>query len=336
MTDTLWLRFSEDAGLPQNLTQEEQAILTVIFDVHGTHSLWRDAIQLLGLAVPYEMPHLRWVDNVPYINWSAVVAMIGGGWMSVEPAGEAYVYKTRNRPLRLLRFLWSQFRLSLYLARRLKEDAPWPASQHQQITESLALGIALLALTMRLPRHDQTQLAAWLANPATSPPEARNTLRDIQQIQLRRTRLSPAWHLWFPQRPDEASRLWPEFFWNDPPDIVRELDIPAEATAWKGLPVSGGMVTGRAVLVDRMDIPDSSDPLVLVFPRARPDTTEYFHRAVAIVYAEGGALSHACTIAREQGVTCVTAVGRGILAALRDNPGWLRVDGQSGTVDRIA
>ena len=110
------------------------------------------------------------------------------------------------------------------------------------------------------------------------------------------------------------------------------------ATSWRGLPVSSGTVTGRAVFLSRdLTLPVTSDPLIAVFLRARPETTELFGQVVAVVYAEGGALSHACTVAREQGMPCVTGLGRPFFTLLsgRDGAVWLSVDGAAGTVDII-
>ena len=76
-------------------------------------------------------------------------------------------------------------------------------------------------------------------------------------------------------------------------------------------------------------------PLVLVFPTARPDTVNYFELASAVVFGAGGALCHACTIAREQNLTCVTALGGAFIKAMEEAKQrdlWLNVNGASGEV----
>lgn len=325
MTNTLWVRFAEDAGLPQTLSTEERGRLERIFTPAGH---WGKAVRALGLNMD-TAPQLRWVEGYPYSNWSSVVRMVGGGWIGLERQGEGYGYTTGS-PLAFVTFLVRQFRLSLYLARTLK--SPVPQEQDARIIESLALGIALLALTMRLPKHDPAQLAAWLADPAQAPA----AVKDIQALQLRRTALSEAWAVWFPARPEEESVQGPAQFWNEPPQSASEDDQPEAASSWKGIPVCPGLVTGRIVIMGRDAVlPETNDPLILVFPRARPETTEWFGRAAAVIYAEGGALSHACTLAREQGMPCVTAVGKGFLNQMAGRNTWLKVDGASGAVELV-
>lgn len=339
MTDTLWLRFAEDSGLPQVLTPAEQVSLSDIFNAPGSLSLWSQAILDLGLKLPGNTHYIRWLDGYPYMNWSAVVQMLGAGWLEiVRHPDQTYSYKTRMAPLAFVSFLWRQFWLSLYLAKHLK--APLPVNTDDGIRESLALGIVLLSLTLRLPQHDQATLAGWLVNPSDLKPAVRRTLQDIQKVQLRRTVLSQFWHEMFPPRTEETSQNNPiPYFWNEPDQApLRASLAPSSLTSWRGLPVSGGTVTGRAVIVGRdMAVPETSDPLIFIFARARPESTEFFSKAAAVVYAEGGALSHACTVAREQGIPCVTAAGRSLLTAIGEKEGsvWLSVDGTSGTVDII-
>lgn len=339
MTDTLWMRFAEDTGLPSVLTSEERNRLLKIFDVTDPEGLWVRAARALGLSIPPQTHHLRFHENSPYINWSVIVQMISSGCIeTVREPDQSFSYKTSFMGPRFFSLLWKQLRLSLYLEQKLKDGSPLPAAQEEGVIESLALGLALLSLTTRLPAHTPAMLAQWLMDPTPLSPAVQKTLRDIQKIQIRRTALSSAWHGWFVPRPDPANLPdLPPHFWNDP--VEAPANIAAKvlmATSWRGLPVSGGAVTGRAVFLSRdMTLPVTTDPLILVFLKARPETTELFGQASAVVYAEGGALSHACTIAREQGMPCVTGLGRPFFTMLsaRDGAVWLSVDGAAGTVD---
>jgi phosphoenolpyruvate synthase/pyruvate phosphate dikinase len=77
------------------------------------------------------------------------------------------------------------------------------------------------------------------------------------------------------------------------------------------------------------------EPLVLLFAQARPETVELFPFASGLVFAEGGALSHACTVAREMNIPAVTAVGIGFLKQVEAaGEGVVRVtiDGGTGRV----
>lgn len=74
---------------------------------------------------------------------------------------------------------------------------------------------------------------------------------------------------------------------------------------------------------------------VLVFAQARPEAVGFYVGAAALVFAEGGVLSHACVVARERGIPCVTGLGRPFWVAMQEaGVAELRlsVDGATGEV----
>lgn len=309
---TLWVKFSGDTSLPPVLDQAEREKLEAIFNGLNPDSSLHRSLRMLGLKLPYQ-PMLKWEGNAPHIDWTAIIAAISGGW--IDAVGEAD-YKVRKSVGAFLRFLGIQWRVSGYLARTLK--TPIPSTTEAQIEQSLSLGFASLVLTFRLPRHDQAQLAQWLANP---PANLKKTLGQIQAIQMRRTQMTPAWQSLFP--------------WHEENEAASASADPVR-TEWKGIPISGGQVTACL----QFDKAETSDPIVFAFKRARPETVEFFPSATAVLYGEGGAMSHACTVAREMNLTCVTALGPDFyrdmqaLAATQKNV-WLIIDGQTGKVGLV-
>ena len=372
----LWLKFSEEASLPFPLTEAERRKLDEIYDAADEGSVWNRAVALLGLP-PGGGKMLLWHDGVPYVNWSLITSVISCGSMEVvAQADGGYGYAARATLMRLPALVRSQWRAAQYV--EMKLGAPLPETQEEKLLESTALGLALQAIMLRLPKHEPRDLAQWLAAPDGAPPKLQQTIRQMQGIQKRRTQLSPAWFELFPKREGEEPQ-GPAWFWDTPPSplplgeegarrrregegtpssgspIVTEyphLPTPAarapsspkgeERNEWQGLPVCAGRVTGRAFMVRRLKDftpPDFSDFPVLVFPKAKPETTEVFSHASALLFAEGGALSHACTIAREQGIPCITGLGLDFLAQLEDacaqTTVFLTIDGEAGLVQLV-
>ncbi len=67
-----------------------------------------------------------------------------------------------------------------------------------------------------------------------------------------------------------------------------------------------------------------------------PEAVELFTAAAAVLFGEGGVMSHACTVAREDNMTCITAIGRGFHTMIEKiGPVWLSVDGASGEIKVI-
>lgn len=338
--DILWLRFSEEASLPPVFTEEEQRRFEQIYDPSDPASVWSSACVKLGL--PKTRGHLlSWYKGVPYINWGEAVEAVSCGWLYVTRTKEGgYTYTPRTNIFTLFRLFASQWKIERYIDTTCRK--PLPEDIADQLVESTALGLALQAVTQRLPAHTPQDFAGWMAAPDKAPFSVRKTMLQIREIQSRRTKLSPAWQRLFPNRSGRAPET-PAFFWNEPPaEEVKPAPAaaPTDATEWKGLVVVAGQVTGRAVLVahqDEFKKPDMGDLPILVFPRARPDTVELFPHAAGLLFAEGGTLAHACNVAREQGIPCVTGLGPEFFATLQERAGkqenlWLVMDGAAGSV----
>ncbi|MBP9050295.1 MAG: hypothetical protein KBF91_03655 [Alphaproteobacteria bacterium] len=337
----LWLKFAEDTSLPDRLDQAGKERLEEIFSAGHPNSPWNKALRLLGVK-PSGAAMIKWVQDVPYINWSEMTNSISRGCIVPVPSEDGgYQFK----PCYSVRTIWqlvkAQWSVARYIEKCLAE--PVPSTQEEKIVQSLALGIAFLSLTMRLPSHNAETLSRWMNNP---PPKVKATIKKMQDLQKRRTGLTPAWQEMFP---DEVSAppvfAYPPHFWNEPP-AMKPLEKFSSAlhTQWRGLPVCGDFINARVVLVEGKPdldfIKSLSDPLVLVFPRARPETVELFLYAKAVLYGDGGTLSHACTIARESNLPCVTALGQGFIADLRQYLSateslWLSIDPDKAEITLI-
>lgn len=319
MMPILWHRFAEDSNLPSALTAGEQTRLTEIFNPDDAGSVWRRALALIGLPQP-PLPKglLSWYRDVPYINWNAMTHLVSGGGLIPEAEGQ---YRYRYTPATMWGMLKAQWRLARYTHACLDTDAPPAQDNDAQLAESLALGFCILALTLRIPSKNASLLQDGLADPATIPPRLRTTIAQIKALQQRRNQLSAAWHVLFPVREatDTLSPV-PEFFWDQPPAEIAPPEHSAPSvlpTHWQGISIAGEAATGRPFLVrtkaDAEKVRASNARWVLIFPMAKPDSTELFAYATAVLYAQGGTMSHAASIAREQNLTSLTGLGKPFL-----------------------
>lgn len=342
----LWLAFAEDSSLPPVMDAEARSRFNAIFDASTPRSLWSLALQRLGLTPPlHTAPLIQWVGNTPYIRWSYVVSLLSGGIIIPQPNASGEVqYHTHYQPCKLPAFLRSQWNISRYILRCLEENYRPPETHEEQISESIALGLAALSLTLRLPAHTSEQLAVWLANPAPLPSRLRVPIVQLQKIQALRTRLSIAWKTEFPSSLAPAPDNTPAYFWDTPPTFIASPSPIRHETVWRGMAIAGGAVSGRAVLMTRYTTPDMlqqiAAPLILVFPLARPESVEWFEYAAGILFIQGGAMSHACTIAREQNLACITALGKGFLQEvearlLQPDALWVSLQPMDGMVEFI-
>lgn len=111
-------------------------------------------------------------------------------------------------------------------------------------------------------------------------------------------------------------------------DGAAEIDDSKELT---GMPVSPGVVEGRARVVADADAADIEDGEVLVCATTDPSWASFFLVAGAVVIDIGGPLSHGAIVAREMGIPCVINTGNGTRAIRTGD--LLRVDGTEGRVD---
>ncbi|EYF00384.1 PEP/pyruvate-binding domain-containing protein [Chondromyces apiculatus] len=140
-------------------------------------------------------------------------------------------------------------------------------------------------------------------------------------------RLRRAEHARDAARPDP-----PPTFVGRPPPVTLP---PAAGTRLYGLPASGGVVEGRArVLEPGTASLDALKPgEVLVSRTTDVGLSPLFLIAAAVVTELGGPLSHASIVAREYGVPAVVNVP-GVSLAIRTGD-RLRVDGDRGIVERL-
>ncbi|MFH1158088.1 MAG: PEP-utilizing enzyme [Pseudomonadota bacterium] len=338
---TLWFKFPDEDLLFTRFSDAEKKRLEDIFSAADENSPWNNALKLLKFSRTEEKM-LFWHHDVPYFNWSALVKIVSGGAIqSVKAKNGSYGFLVSYKIRDLWRLLTCQWKIVRFLQRPGTAD----------IAESIALGLVLQALVMRFGR-DERLLAGWLAGSIEVPKRYRKTVSQIQAVQMRRTRLSNVWRELFPDRPDSGSvqENMPGHFWDAPPSgTARTKTSPASKTEHReGLSVCTGDVTGIAVPVtsnaDAGGFPALKEkykaPLVLVFRQARPETTEVFEHAGALLFAEGGILSHACTVARERNIPAVTALGGGFFSQISEavqngKTVWLSVEGGAGTVKVI-
>ncbi len=337
MINTLWIRFADDSGLPEKLLPADETALQQAFEISDKSSLWRQALAVLSLsAKPVQM--VRFFHGTAYINWTAMTTtMTGGMLLPVPKDDQGFDYKTMMSPMAFFRFLRHQWSISVYLEKTL--PSPLPQDPETQVIESLALGVALLSLTPRLPRHTAEQLGIWMSDIPNAPKQAQKTLLQIQKLQMRRTALSSGWSAFIKgDHTRSRENNTPSLFWNEP--TLRNADIPdpttIRRTSWKGIPVVAGNIKAEAVIITQATPEDMEDPSqlsgkILVFPRARPETVLFFEYARAILYAEGGTLSHACTVAREQKIPCVTGLGKDFIPSIKTGD-ILQIDAAAGNV----
>ena len=339
---TLWFRFPDEDLLFTRFRDTEKKQLEDIFLSTDENSPWNKALKLLKFS-PTEEKMICWYCDVPYFNWSEMVRIISGGAIqSVKGKNNSYGFLVSYKMRALWKLLRCQWKIVRFLQRPGTED----------IAESIALGLVLQALIMRLGREERS-LAVWLAGSAEVPKRYKKLVSQIQAVQMRRTHLSPVWKEFFPERPDNGSvqENLPDHFWDKPPSgaVRRKLSPASKVGQWEGLSVCTGHVAGVVVPVAHnsavSEFPALKEkyaaPLILVFRYARPETTEVFEHADALLFAEGGILSHACTVAREKNIPAVTALGGDFFsqvskAVQKNRTVWLSVEGGTGMVEMIS
>jgi phosphohistidine swiveling domain-containing protein len=285
---------------------------------------------------------LTWHENRPYINAREMAAVMSSGAIVPVPDDkEGYRFESRVTLMGYWRLFCLQWRVSTFLESHIA-ITDVPLDEKAALAESLALGLCLQSLMLRLDAKARDHMAAWLANPGLIPAIHRRTFKYMQYIQLRRTQLSVVWQSLFKAQSEggqDNSAL--PYFWDQPlaADGLKPIavDSPvAAAETFKGLPVCAGNISGMAVVMvtDAPPAKKPADSCIFIFRHARPDTTECFAMADAVLFANGGVLSHACVVAREQGVPCITGLGADFYAQMKNATGevWLTIDGGTGDV----
>ncbi len=109
----------------------------------------------------------------------------------------------------------------------------------------------------------------------------------------------------------------------------RRDDVPAGALV--GLPVSAGIIEGRARVIHDMAEADLEVGDILVTPYTDPSWTPLFVAITGLVTEVGGLMTHGAVIAREYGLPAVVGVEQATL--LITNGQRIRVDGTDGYVE---
>ena len=171
---------------------------------------------------------------------------------------------------------------------------------------SLGLGICQQALRMRLRSPSEEELARCLIKPQLAPRSARRTINQLLKIQKQRDAISNCWKNFVKTESHAHST-----------DEVEVIANEASHTVWSGLPVVPGFTRGKFWIAPNNEmgkVPE--DASILIFRKARPETVSYFPAASGIIFIEGGLLSHACSVAREMKIPCMTQVDPNFLSAL--------------------
>jgi phosphoenolpyruvate synthase/pyruvate phosphate dikinase len=109
----------------------------------------------------------------------------------------------------------------------------------------------------------------------------------------------------------------------------KRKNLPAEAIA--GLPVSSGVVEGRARVILNMEDADLEDGDILVTPFTDPGWTPLFVSIKGLVTEVGGLMTHGAVIAREYGLPAVVGVDNAT-KLIKDGQ-RIRVNGTEGYVE---
>ncbi|WP_182274874.1 phosphoenolpyruvate synthase [Bacillus velezensis] len=106
-------------------------------------------------------------------------------------------------------------------------------------------------------------------------------------------------------------------------------NLPAGAIA--GLPVSSGVIEGRARVILNMEDADLEDGDILVTPYTDPSWTPLFVSIKGLVTEVGGLMTHGAVIAREYGLPAVVGVENATLL-IKDGQ-RIRVHGTEGSIE---
>jgi phosphoenolpyruvate synthase/pyruvate phosphate dikinase len=106
-------------------------------------------------------------------------------------------------------------------------------------------------------------------------------------------------------------------------------DLPAEALA--GLPVSSGVIEGRARVILKMEDADLEEGDILVTAYTDPSWTPLFVSIKGLVTEVGGLMTHGAVIAREYGLPAVVGV-ENATRLIKDGQ-RIRVHGTEGYVE---
>ncbi|MCA9871006.1 MAG: phosphoenolpyruvate synthase, partial [Anaerolineae bacterium] len=131
-------------------------------------------------------------------------------------------------------------------------------------------------------------------------------------------------------------RLTPPRILTSDGEIIRGAykreNLPAGAIV--GLPVSSGVIEGRARVILNMEDADLEDGDILVTPFTDPSWTPLFLSIKGLVTEVGGLMTHGAVIAREYGVPAVVGV-ENATKLIKDGQ-RIRVHGTEGFVEILS
>jgi pyruvate,water dikinase len=114
--------------------------------------------------------------------------------------------------------------------------------------------------------------------------------------------------------------------------VYKRENMPEGAIA--GLPVSSGVVEGRARVILNMEEADLEEGDILVTAFTDPGWTPLFVSIKGLVTEVGGVMTHGAVIAREYGLPAVVGVERAT-ARIKDGQ-RIRVNGTEGYVEILS
>jgi len=312
----IWLKFPDEVLSSHSYSEDTKKGLENIFSNQDTASPWLKALSLLGIKTkPSNEPMIYWYQDTPYFNWACYMKTISGGYIDIKKTGdggyEPFACLSIKSTFSMISIQW---KITRFLS---KTD-----EISDKLVESIALGIALQCLILRL-EPDGNMLSKWLSDTSQTPKKHLDTIKKIQAIQIRRTEITNIWyeHLKLDKSRTNMHHDLPDFFWSDdipsPTQQKTEDTTNENQTSLHGQSVCAGGVTGIGIIIDSKTDKealskiksDIHSPLILIFKFARPETTELFEYASGLIFCNGGALSHACTIARQMNIPSITSIG---------------------------
>ncbi|MCP4153816.1 MAG: hypothetical protein GY757_39180 [bacterium] len=102
----------------------------------------------------------------------------------------------------------------------------------------------------------------------------------------------------------------------------------------KGLPVSGGTVTGNVKIITNIaDCARVEYGDIMVVPKSHPGFAVGVMNAGGLICQEGGRLAHICIVSLEMGIPCITQA-ENVVELLRDVK-EVTLDGGEGVVYHV-
>lgn len=123
----------------------------------------------------------------------------------------------------------------------------------------------------------------------------------------------------------------PSSWKGQPQPVVRTGGEAEDVTTLSGVGASGGVVEGRAVVVDEPADAEINDGDILIARTTDPSWVSLMFLASGLVVDIGGMMSHAAVVARELGIPCVMNTARG--TSTLQTGDLIRIDGAAGTVE---